>query len=156
MTDFKSKHYLKRTDFLNLMESYKICSKKLTIPEIKELLDLLEKELSNYEYDIDMNYLMNGRRFYLIFGIKERLSEKSISIDINFNIFESLMNLWEFVVEDYYGITLEAASRLNLSLKEMEDMCSEYSKSGIICLQERDNIIEIIHLIKNYIIKKVN
>ena len=38
---FKKKNYLKRTDFINSVDSNKIWSKSMTLDEIKELLEHL-------------------------------------------------------------------------------------------------------------------
>ena len=62
MFGFKRKNYLKRTDFINSVDSNKICSKIMTSSEIKELLVKLETEISKYEFDADKNFKKNDRR----------------------------------------------------------------------------------------------
>ena len=59
MFGFKKKNYLKRTDFINSVDSNKIWSKTMTPSEIKELLGKLETEISKYEFDTDKNFIMN-------------------------------------------------------------------------------------------------
>ena len=66
MFGFKRKNYLKRTDFINSVDSNKICSKIMTSSEIKELLVKLETEISKYEFDADKNFIMNSRRKCLL------------------------------------------------------------------------------------------
>ena len=153
MFNFKTKNYLKRTDFINSVDSNKIWLKSMAIPEIKRLLEKLEIEISKHEYEIDKNFLMDGRRNYLRSNIEERLSRNDKFIKEN--ILESLFNFWEFVNNEYYTITLEAVQRLNLTREEMENMCTEYTKSGIICEQEKDVILEMIQTIKKYINERI-
>ena len=67
----KKKNYLKRTDFINFVDSNKIWSKSMTLDEIKELLEFLKNEISKYEFDIDKNFIMNSRRK----GLKSNIEE---------------------------------------------------------------------------------
>ena len=86
MFGFKKKNYLKRTDFINSVDSNKIWSKSMTIPEIKSLLEHLEVELSKYEFDEDTNFIMNNRRKGLKREIEERLQKNNGDInDTNYN-----------------------------------------------------------------------
>src|SRR5574344_1678690 len=95
MFGFKKKNYLKRTDFINSVDSNKIWSKTMTPSEIKELLGKLETEISKYEFDTDKNFIMNNRRKCLKRMIEERLQENEGNA--NELIADSLFNFWEFV-----------------------------------------------------------
>lgn len=143
----KKKNYLKRSKFIDLADSNKIWSKSMTIPEIKELLDLLEKALSKYDFDIDNNFVVDGRRKNLKSSVEAILSKTDENITMN--ILDALFIFWEFVNNEYYTITSEATQRLNITKEEMDAMCMKYTESGIICLQEKDIILEMIQLIKN-------
>lgn len=151
MFGFKKKNYLKRTDFINSVDSNKIWSKSMTIPEIKLLLEYLENELSKYEFDTDKNFIMNNRRNGLKRAIEERLQKNNG--DINEIISESLFNFWEFVGDEYPGNIISVVQEMGISIKEFDAMDKAYRDKGIICIQERDAILEMIKTIKNHIDK---
>lgn len=149
MFGFKKKNYLKRTDLINSVDSNKIWSKSMTMPEIKSLLEYLENELSKYEFDADKNFIMNNRRKGLKREIEERLQKNNGNI--NEIISESLFNFWEFVGDEYPGNILSDVQELGISIKEFDAMDKAYRDKGIICIQERDAILEMIKTIKNHI-----
>ncbi|MBE6141195.1 MAG: hypothetical protein E7172_06710 [Firmicutes bacterium] len=145
----KKKNYLKRTDFINFVDSNKIWSKSMTLDEIKELLEFLKNEISKYEFDIDKNFIMNSRRK----GLKSNIEERLLKNDGNKNelVLESVFNFWEIVGDEYFGDFISISKDLGLSVQELTRMDNEYRKKGIICIQERDIILEIIDSIINYI-----
>lgn len=148
---FKKKNYLKRTDFINSVDSNKIWSKTMTPSEIKELLGKLETEISKYEFDTDKNFIMNNRRKCLKRMIEERLQENEGNA--NELIADSLFNFWEFVGDEYPGNIISDVQELGISIKEFDAMDKAYRDKGIICIQERDAILEMIKTIKNHIDK---
>ncbi len=150
----KKKNYLKRADFINSVDSNKIWSKSMTIPEIKLLLEYLENELSKYEFDIDKNYIMNSRRKTLKGMIEDRLQKNEGNT--NKLVSESLFNFWEFVGDEYPGNIISAVRELGITIKEFDSMDKSYRDKGIICLQEKDNILEMIQLIKKHLDKDNN
>ena len=145
----KKKNYLKRTDFINFVDSNKIWSKSMTLDEIKELLEFLKNEISKYEFDIDKNFIMNSRRKVLKSNIEERLLKNEGNR--NDLVLESIFNFWEIVGDEYFGDFISISRDLGLSVQELTRMDNEYRKKGIICVQERDIILEIIDSIINYI-----
>lgn len=151
MFGFKKKNYLKRTDFINSVDSNKIWSKTMTPSEIKELLGKLETEISKYEFDTDKNFIMNNRRKSLKRMIEERLQENEGNA--NELIADSLFNFWEFVGDEYPGNIISDVQELGISIKEFDAMDKAYRDKGIICIQERDAILEMIKTIKNHIDK---
>ncbi len=146
MFGFKRKKYLKRTDFINSVDSNKIWSKSMTLSEIKLLLDHLENELSKYYYDKDKNFIMNNRRKVLKRMIEERLQKK----DGNTNelVAESVFNFWEFVGDEYPGNIISDVQELNISIKKFNAMDKAYREKGVICEQEKDTILEMIQFIR--------
>ena len=146
---FKKKNYLKRTDFINSVDSNKIWSKSMTLDEIKELLEHLKNEISKYEFDIDENFIMNSRRKILKSNIEERLLKNEGNA--NDIVLESVFNFLEIVGDEYFGDFISISRDLGLTVQELTRMDDEYRKKGIICVQERDVILEIIQVIKNYI-----
>ena len=151
MFGFKKKNYLKRTDFINSVDSNEIWSKTMTPSEIKELLGKLETEISKYEFDTDKNFIMNNRRKCLKRMIEERLQENEGNA--NELIADSLFNFWEFVGDEYPGNIISDVQELGISIKEFDAMDKAYRDKGIICIQERDAILEMIKTIKNHIDK---
>ena len=149
MFGFKKKNYLKRTDFINSVDSNKIWAKSMTLSEIKLLLEHLETELSKYEFDIDKNFIMNSRRKTLKGMIEERLQKTEDNI--NELISESLFNFWEFVGDEYPGNIISDVRELGITIKEFDTMDKAYREKGIICSQEKDAILEMIHEIKRTI-----
>ena len=148
MFGFKKKNYLKRTDFINLIDCNKIWSKSMTISEIKELLKKLEKEISNHEFVTDKNFIMNSRRKTLKKMIDERLQENNS--DIKELISESLFNFLEFVSDEYPGDIISDCRELGISIKEFDVMDKSYREKGIICEQEKNAILEMLQEIENY------
>ena len=145
----KKKNYLKRTELINSVNDNKIWTKSMNLIEIKELLEYLKNKIDEYKFDFDKNFIMNSRRKKLKTMIEERLSKSDR--DINELVSESLFNLWEFIGDEYPGDIISDCRELGLSIKEFDVMDNEYRKKGIICIQERDIILEIIELIINYI-----
>ena len=146
---FKKKKYLKRTNFISLVDSNKIRSKSMTIPEIKCLLEKLKIEISKCEFDTDKNFIMNSRRKTLKRMIEERLQKNDGTI--NEFVSESLFNFWEFITDEYPGNIMSDCTELGISIKEYDTMDKSYREKGIICIQEREIILEIINLIINSI-----
>ena len=70
------------------------------------------------------------------------------------NIKESLFNLWEFASDEYNGSLFTASEKLDINIKKLEEMCKKYKEKNVICLQEKEVIIEIINKIINYIENK--
>ena len=151
MFGFKKNNYLKRTDFINSVDSKKIWSKTMTPSEIKELLEKLETEISKYEFDTDKNFIMNTRRKALKRVIEERLQKS----DGNTNeiVADSLFNFWECVGDEYPGNIISDIQELGISIKEFDAMDKAYREKGIICSQEKDVILDMIKTIKEHIEK---
>lgn len=151
MFGFKLKK-LNRNDFIKLVDNNKIWSKSMTLTETKELLEYLEKEISKYKYDYDKNFIMNSRRKELKSMIEERIFKNEGNTSEITS--ESLFNFWEFVGDEYPGGPggiMSVCKDLGISIKEFDSIDNTYRKKGIICIQERDVILEIIQKIKNYI-----
>ncbi len=157
MFGFKKKNYLKRIDFINTVDSNKIWSKTMTISEIKELLEKLEIEISKHEFETDKNYIMNARRKSLKGTIEERLQKNEDNI--NEIASGSLFSFWKFVYNEYPGGAggiMNDCRELGISIKKFYSMDKAYREKGIICAQEKENILEMINTIKIYINKGLN
>lgn len=145
----KKKNHLSRNALINSVDKNKIWSKSLDFVDILNLLKQLENNLSKYDFELDDDFVMNGRRSCLRDMIFERLNNSNNQYEEN--VKESLFNLWEFISDEYDGNLLSVSEQLKLPVKEVTDMCNNYRKKNIICLQEKDIILEIIQIIKNYI-----
>ena len=148
--NFKNKKkFLNRKEFVNLVDSDEIWSKKMTLDKTKEMIEYLEKEMSKYYFEIDNNFIMNNRRK----GLKSMIEERLLSKDDNINdvVSESLFNFWEFVNDEYAGNLSITSMELGLPLNEVIKRDNEYRIKGIICTQEKDIILEIMELLKKYI-----
>lgn len=143
------KKYLKRYDLINLADSNKIWTKTMSVSEIKDLLNKLEIEIAKYDFEKDNNFIMNSRRKYLKEMLEVRLQEKDGNINELIN--ESLFNFWEFINDEYPGNMVLCSKELGIPFKDFEEMDKMYREKGIICLQEKDLILEMIKTIKNYI-----
>ncbi len=148
MFGFKKKNYLKRTDFINSVDSNKLWSKSMTIQEIKDLLLFLENEISIYNFERDENFIMNSRRKILKNNIIGRLNKPDIVIE---DILESLFNFWEFIADEYSGNIMSDCRELGISTKEFDTMDKAYREKGIICAQEKDLILEMIQEITKHL-----
>ena len=121
----------------------------MNVEDVLNLLNNLKQEISKYDFERDNNFIMNGRRKGLRDMIFERLNGSNNQYEEN--IKDSLFNLWEFVSDEYDGDLIFVSKELNLTLNDTINMCEKYRKKNIICLQEKDIILEIIRKIENYI-----
>ncbi len=142
--------YLYRNYFLGKIDSKKIWSKSMSIQEIKDLLQIFENEISKCIYEKDENFIMNSRRKELKDNIMSRLNKSEIVLD---DILESLFNFLEFIQDEYSGDLIIISKELNKSVQELVNMDEKYRSKGIICEQEKQEIIEIINKLKNVIMK---
>ena len=122
------------------------------VGRVDQLIHYCKNKIDEYEFDFDQNFIMNSRRKTLKSMIEERLLKNNR--DINELVSESLFNFFEFVSDEYPGGAggiMSTCKELGITIKEFDSMDNEYRKKGIICIQERDVILEIIQVIKNYI-----
>jgi hypothetical protein len=140
---------LLREDFINSVDSKKIWSKQMTLSEVYNMLNGLEKTISIHNFVSDKNFLMEGRRTILKESIDKRISNNNDNLTEM--VLDSLFNFWEFVNNEYFTANLESVERLHLCRIEIENMCTNYTRKGIICLEEKDVILEMIQKIKKII-----
>ena len=143
------KKFLNRNVLIHSVDSKKIWLKSLSVDDILDLLNKLIDEISKYDFELDENFVMNGRRNGLKNLIFERISKANNQYEEILK--ESLFNLWEFIGDEYDGNLMEISKQLKLPLKKVIDMCEKYRLKNIICLQEKNIIIDIINEMKKYI-----
>ena len=73
--------------------------------------------------------------------------------NIEKQVTEALSTLWEFVNDEYAGNAIEYCREFGISTEEFYKMDKKYRKKGIICLQEKNIILEILSCIEFYINK---
>lgn len=145
-----NKKYLTRKKLINTVDNNKIWKKTLTLQEIKEILNKLESELSRYYYETDENFIINSRRKVLKEMIETRFQNNDV---YKFEkILDSLFNFWEYINDEYSTITLIDRKELGISLEEFYEKDKKYREKGIICTQEKDEILQMIQIIKNNIV----
>ena len=145
-----SRKYLTRKKLINTVDNNKIWNKTLTVQEIKEILNKLESELSRYYFEIDENFIINSRRKVLKEMIETRFQNND---EYRFEkVLDSLFNFWEYVNDEYSTITLIDREELGISLEEFYEKDKKYREKGIICTQEKDEILQMIQIIRNNIV----
>lgn len=138
------KKQLKREILVNSVNNDKIWSKELTIKEIRELLDNLKNIISKYKYKKDKNFFIDGRREIMLNYVQQKDETEE-------EIKGALFNFWEFVNNEYCGSTHKLAQELNVSNNKLHNMWDKYNKRGIICLQEKEEILKMINILEDKI-----
>lgn len=142
------KNNLKRADFMSLIDIEKIHDQKVSIEEIRNMLNTMEEELSKHAFVTDKNYIFNARRKSLKSQMESFLMK---SDNTNEFLYYALHNFWEFISDEYPGNPMETCREFGIPIKEFDKMDMTYRKKGIICLQEKEDILKLIHIIKNNI-----
>lgn len=141
---------MNRKDFISIIDSNKIWNKELNIKEINTTLETLEKSLKSNDFQNDSDFLMNGRRS----GLKKLIQENFNNSNYNNPtdaVLESLFNFWEFINDEYNGSPSELVNELHLTPREIDDISNRYREKGIISLQEKNELLDMINTIKEYI-----
>ena len=142
-------NYLKRSEFLRLIDIEGIMKQTITLPQIKEMLDKLESDILQHQYEVDINYIANARRKYLQLAINERLQSAG---DLNFIIFDVLHSFYEFASDEYPGNPMSTCREIGMSISEFDMYDQTYRIRGIISEQEKVTLLDMIHKIRNFVI----
>ena len=140
--------YLKRKDLIDCCLPY-MWREDLTKEEVLDILNKYEELLNKYDYNLDNDFIMNSRRLYEIERIK-MLTSKPFEEAIN-GVDNMMHSFWEFISEEYCGTAYEEMEKRNISRDEINNIWNRYKEKGIISLQEKEKILEMISIIKNYI-----
>jgi len=135
-------NYLYRDELLKVE---KMWNKNLNNQEYYNMLEQFLNKLNSYEYENDDNYLLNSRRKNCIETINKNILNKGSIVDI-------MWAFWEFISNEYGGFA-SLENEFNKSRIELETMDSNYRNKKIICLKEKEDILNLINKIKNYISK---
>lgn len=143
---FNMKKKLKRDKFMKLVDVNAFWNKTATIPELKEMLNTLKEAINNYKYKTDKDFFIDGRR--------KTLKEMILTRETNErNIKESLFNFMEYVNCEYCSIDPKIAMESKVHPVKFMNVWDKYKKKGIICLEEKNEILEMINHIENEISK---
>ena len=142
-------NYLKRSEFLRLIDIEGIMKQTITLPQIKEMLDKLESDILQHQYEVDINYIANARRKYLQLAINERLQSAG---DLNFIIFDVLHSFYEFASDEYPGNPMSTCREIGMSVSEFDMYDQTYRIRGIRSEQEKVTLLDMIHKIRNFVI----
>ncbi len=145
-------HRLKREDLANKFYGYhiknKINSSDLAINYLNELQDYL----NNYDYENDRDFIMGGRKKFVYDEIVEILNgNKSVDDPLYFvlgSLEEFMCNQNQVYAEDVDKSKWKNGVIDGHDIKELRDKNDRYSNNGIICLEEKEYIDNIINAIK--------
>jgi len=141
---------LKRKDLIDCCSSY-MWREDLTKEEVIEILNKYIELINKYDYAFDNDFIMDSRRLYEIERINY-LTSKPFEEAIQ-GVDNMMHSFWEFISEEYCGTAYEEMEERGLSRDEVNNIWNRYKEKGIICLQEKEKILDMINVIKNYINK---
>ena len=140
--------YLKRDVFINCVPNI-IWKKDLTKKEIIEALNKYKDELNSHNFEQDNDFIMDHRRTHMIERINTLTQEEEK--EALYGADNMLWSFWEFISEEYHGTLNKEAQKRGISVKDAENIWNKYKEKGIICLQEKEYIEDIIEKILLYI-----
>lgn len=135
---------LRREDLVKILNERKEVKKgNVEIEEYKNFLNDLEAEINNHLFEIDNRFVTYGRRNFLKQQFEYYLN--------NNKYFDAFINLEEYILGYTSFLTLsdipqEETRKFHDVLSDNDD----YFKDGIICLQEKNIIIEMISEFKDH------
>lgn len=133
---------LTRDELLNIDG---IWNRDLDKYEYYKMLVQIELKMNNYEYENDVNYLINSRRQNCINEINQGILNQK-------NIADIVMSFWEFMSDEYGGcMSTDLSEIMNKPVYELDEMDNNYRRKRIICLKEKEDILNLINKIKMYI-----
>ena len=110
------------------------------------MLNILKDTINKHKYKTDKCFFKDSRREVLKDMIlKRETNEESIK--------ESLFNFMEYINCEYCGNSPRLAQELKIHQSKLMDIWDKYKEKGIICLEEKEDILEMINHIKNEISK---
>lgn len=143
-------NYLKREVFIKSINSDDMWRRNLTKDEILNFLNLYELTLDAYEYEKDLDFIMDSRRFECVDKIKNFAKKDSPSNLLDMNRNDMMWSFWEFISEEYCGNSYKKNDEVFNVNTDILDCWNRYKAKGIISLQEKDQILDMINTIKNY------
>ena len=145
------KFRLRRRKLVNIYDKYinKILNyRKDDIPkkDISKLLNKLEVTIRRHKYNNDINFTSKGRRNFLKGEIVDYLKDN--------NYKDAFGDLHEYLVDQSYCYPSTSDFDTLEEARLVQDYNQVYANKGIVCMEDKDNILELIHLFRYYL--KIN
>ena len=124
-----------------------------------KLIECIEKEIYSHKYKSNIDYLLIGRKKDLVEELNLILNKKD-----RWEMIKSCDEMkWELIrvlvqfINDgskAYPQDIDGIKYVNdIDYKELKKKCDRYTLEGIICLEEKQDILNMLEKIKNYIVK---
>ena len=147
MFRFKLKRRKLRVVFLEYsMEIMRYKGTDIPYKKIRKLLNKLEVLIRRHKYKSDINFSSKGRRTFLKGEIVDYLKVGKYK--------EALDDFQEYIIDESYNYPSLNDFNSPIEAKQAQDYNMEYANKGIVCKEDRDNLLEIIHLFRYYL--KIN
>lgn len=130
----------------NALEIIKYKGTDIPYKKISKLLNKLEVCVRRHSYRSDPNFSSKGRRTFLKGEIVDYLKVGKYK--------EAISDFQEYIVDESYNYPSIGDFDSPLEARAAQDYNMEYANKGIVCKEDRDNILEIIHLFRYYL--KIN
>ena len=147
MFRFKLRRRKLRVVFLEYsMEIMRYNGSDIPYKKIRKLLNKLEVLLRRHKYKVDFKFYSKGRRNFLKGEIVDYLKVGKYK--------EALGDFQEYINDQSYNYQCNNDFDSLEEAKKAQEFNQEYANKGIICKEDKDNLLEIIHLFRYYL--KIN
>ena len=147
MFRFKLKRRKLRVAFLEYsMEIFRYNGNDIPYKKIKKLLNKIEIIIRRHKYYDDPNFTSRGRRTFLKREIVDYLKVGKYK--------EALGDFQEYIIDESYNYKCLSHFDSNEEAIKAQEYNQLYANKGIVCKEDKDNILEIIHLFRYYL--KIN
>lgn len=146
--DNLTKKQLQRKNLVNIIENWdKKKETNIDKDACLTYLNKLEEEINKHSYKKDNRYITYGRREILRKEFTERLNDTKQTNDIN-KYLDALADLEEYIYTQNHIWIGAILDNVKIDFKKLDKINTEYYKSGIICKEEKDIIIDMINEFK--------
>lgn len=114
--------------------------------KISKLLNKLEVVIRRHKYKSDLNFSSKGRRTFLKGEIIEYLKAGKYK--------EAIADFQEYIIDESYNYSSTGDFETLSEARKAQEYNQIYANKGIVCKEDKDNILEIIHLFRYYL--KIN
>ena len=147
MFRFKLRRRKLRIIFLEYgMEIIRYKGSSIPYKKIRKLLNKLEVCLRRHKYKSDINFSSRGRRTFLKGEIVDYLKVGKYK--------EALSDFQEYIIDESYNYNSLTDFDSIEEARKNQEYNQIYANKGIVCKEDKDNILEIIHLFRYYL--KIN
>ena len=144
MYRFRLRRRKLRVTFLEYsMEIFRYKGNDIPYKKIRKLLNKLEVIIRRHNYKDDPNFTSRGRRTFLKGEIVDYLKVGKYK--------EALGDFQEYIVDESYNYQCINEFNSIEESKIAQEYNYTYVNKGIVCKEDKDNILEIIHLFRYYL-----